>query len=805
VRTRLDPKTVLQRVLVLERQQGFQDRAAVGGLVAFTRQQIERADAPARPVLSRVAEDLGDYARADRGTREAAVAAALRSLLTGAGSRPSPATETRPEPRAAQSETTSSSPEIASRPKLTVLRRPEELDGPISGLKGVRKPWVEALNRQGVTSIRDLLYYFPRTHYDYTDRRSISRLRLGEKATLVGTVENVRNNRTGRGIVITTASISDDTGYVAVRWFNQPYLPQQLPIGARIAISGEPDVHNGFITFKPRDWELIEDADHTHTGRLVPIYPLSKGLFQKSLRRLIRSVVDGFAGLLEEYLPAGTAESLRLPELSYAVRQYHFPDDEEQKDWAQQRLAFDELLLIQLGLLQRKQSWQQEYPDVAVPVDAELDRRYRASLPFALTQAQEEVLAQIYTDLDRQVPMSRLLEGDVGSGKTVVAAAALLQVAAGGKQGVLMAPTEILAEQHHRTLSDLLAPFGLSCHLLVGSTPAKARKAVYSSSADGSASIVVGTHALIQESIEFARLGLAITDEQHRFGVEQRATLRQKGLHPHVLAMTATPIPRTLAMTIYGDLDVSVIDEMPPGRRPPITTWARRPAEAYGVVRDEVRKGRQAFVICPVIEESADTDMRSALAEHKELSEMVFSDLNVGLLHGRMKPKEKDKTLEAFRRGEYHVLVATSVVEVGIDIPNATAMIIRDAHRFGLAQLHQFRGRVGRGGDQAYCVLLSDSEGDDARERLEAVTATENGFELAEEDLRLRGPGEFWGTRQSGLPELRVAQLGDLPTIQLARQAARELVAADPELEREDNLALHERARHFWAESADLS
>jgi ATP-dependent DNA helicase RecG len=535
----VDPKTLLQRVLVLERQQGFQDRAAVGGLADFVRQQIERADAPARPVLLRVAEDLGNYGSADRRGREAAVAAALRSLLTGATPRPA-------RPRvlpggAPPQEQTIPAPVPPERPKLSVVHRPEELDESVSRVKGVRKQWVDALARQGVTSIRDLLYYFPRTHYDYTERRSISRLRLGDRTTLVGTIENVRNNRTARGAVITTASISDDTGYVAVRWFNQPYLPQQLPVGARIAISGEPDVHNGFITFKPRDWELIEEADLTHAGRLVPIYPLTKGLFQKSLRRLIRSTVEGYASAVEEYLPPGLTESLRLPELGHAIRQYHFPDDEEQRAWAEQRLAFDELLLIQLGLLLRKRSWQQELPDVAVPVELDLDRQFRDSLPFALTHAQDAVLEEIYADLARPVPMSRLLEGDVGSGKTVVAAAALLQVANAGRQGVLMAPTEILAEQHARTLAGLLAPFGVECHLLIGSTPAKARKVVYAASADGRAHVVVGTHALIQEGIEFNRLGLAITDEQHRFGVEQRATLRQKGLHPHVLAMTATP------------------------------------------------------------------------------------------------------------------------------------------------------------------------------------------------------------------------------------------------------------------------
>jgi ATP-dependent DNA helicase RecG len=368
-----------------------------------------------------------------------------------------------------------------------------------------------------------------------------------------------------------------------------------------------------------------------------------------------------------------------------------------------------------------------------------------------------------------------------------------------------MAPTEILAEQHFSTLRALLDPFDVRCELLTGSMTKAQKRQMREMVAIGAVQVVVGTHALIQEEVEFPSLGLAITDEQHRFGVEQRMTLRQKGLHPHMLAMTATPIPRTLAMTIYGDLDVSNLDEMPPGRLPVVTTWSRTAAEAYGVVRDEVRKGRQAFVICPVIEESAESDMRSVIAEHKELQSLTFSDFKVGLLHGRMKSPQKDETLAAFRRGEFHVLVATSVVEVGIDVPNATVMVIRDAHRFGLAQLHQFRGRVGRGGDQAFCVLLSSAEGDETVERLHALTATEDGFRLAEEDLRLRGPGEFWGTRQSGLPALRVAQLGDVDTIVLARSAAHEVLSVDPQLEAATHAALREEADRFWAAAADLS
>lgn len=793
----------------------------MGGMSAFARLQLERSGPAGAEGLVAVADSLRGYEASDRGAREAAVAAALQLLLTR-GHAPAGALKSNTvQPRAhavpadepvvaltsgrADPIEPSPPPPRPSRPKLSIVHHPQELDTPISSLKGMRKAMAETLARLDVHTIRDVLYYFPRAHYDYTDTRSISRLRVGTKTTLVGAIRDVRNNYTRSKVVITTATIEDDTGVVAVRWFNQPYLTQQLTLGARIAITGEPDVNNGRITFVPRDYELIKDLDLTHAARLVPVYPLTKGLYQRSLRQLMYRVVEQYAGVLEDFLPDTVRLRHGLEALPDSVGQYHFPNDIAQKAQAQRRLAFDELLLIQLGLLLRKARWQQPEAGAALATNPDTFERFKAALPFSLTGAQSRVIAEIAGDISRPTPMSRLLQGDVGSGKTVVAAAALLQTVQAGKQGVLMAPTEILAEQHFRTLRALLDPFDVRCELLIGSMTKAQKRQTRAQVADGSVQVVVGTHALIQDEVELPSLGLAVTDEQHRFGVEQRTTLRQKGLHPHTLAMTATPIPRTLAMTIYGDLDVSSLDEMPPGRLPVITTWSRTAAEAYGVIRDEVRKGRQAFVICPVIEESADSDMRSVVAEYKELQSLTFSDLNVGLLHGRMKPSQKDETLDAFRRGEFHVLVATSVVEVGIDVPNATVMVIRDAHRFGLAQLHQFRGRVGRGGDQAFCVLLSSTEGNEAVERLHALTATEDGFELAEQDLRLRGPGEFWGTRQSGLPALRVAQLGDVATIELARSAAQEMLAADPQLDTPEHALVRAGVDRFWADSADLS
>jgi ATP-dependent DNA helicase RecG len=816
-----DAHSLLQRVLVLERQQGFQDRAAVGGISAFARLQFERSGTTGAEGLAAAVDSLQGYEEADRAAREAAVAAALHILLRRGHLSVAASELPNPEPNdvsaghgpvRGESENLDRTPPEPSRPgprtprpKLTIVHSPQDLDTPIASLKGMRKATADALNRVNVQVVRDLIYYFPRAHYDYTDTRSISRLRVGTKTTLVGTIRDVRNNYTRGKLAITTATIEDDTGVVAVRWFNQPYLTQQLPVGARIAITGEPDVNNGRVTFVPRDYELIKDLELTHAARLVPVYPLTKGLYQRSLRQLIHRVVDEYASVLDDFLPARLRVQHGLAPLQSSVGHFHFPTDLEQKAQAQRRLAFDELLLIQLGLLIRKARWRRPGRDVALARDPLAFERFQAALPFSLTGAQVRVIEEVSADMSSSLPMSRLLQGDVGSGKTVVAAAALLQSVQSGKQGALMAPTEILAEQHFNTVRGLLEPFGIQCEFLVGSMTKSVKRQARTRIAEGTAQVVVGTHALIQDEVELSNLGLAITDEQHRFGVEQRTTLRQKGLHPHTLAMTATPIPRTLAMTIYGDLDVSSLDEMPPGRLPVVTTWSRTPAEAYGVVRNEVREGRQAFIVCPVIEESADTDMRSVVAEHKELQSLTFSDLQVGLLHGRMKASQKDETLAAFRRGEIDILVATSVVEVGIDVPNATVMVIRDAHRFGLAQLHQFRGRVGRGGDQAFCVLLSSAEGDEAVERLSALTATEDGFALAEEDLRLRGPGEFWGTRQSGLPALRVAQLGDVKTIELARGVAREILTADPELKSPEHALIQEGVTRFWADGADLS
>ncbi|MGH2446997.1 MAG: ATP-dependent DNA helicase RecG [Chloroflexota bacterium] len=780
----------MRRVLSLERRQGYRNRAAAGGLERFVRQQVGRGAGELRDLLPL----LEAYQSASASERAAAIEAAMRSLESAAPSLPPLGQQTEPPLPAPRS------------PLAAPLHAPADLARAIEDAPGMRKPMSQALRKQGVETIREALYYFPRLHYDYRSAGSAGAIRPGEMTTLLGIVRSVHSTNTRRKIKITTLMIETGAGSVAVRWFNQPYIGKQMPVGSRVAISGEAEMFEGRLYFKPRDHERLDEGGTlTHADRVVPIYPLGGGLAQRSLRGFMRRLVDEYAGSIEDYLPGAIVEQFDLMALPQAVSRYHFPDDLGERDQAQHRLAFDELFLIQMGLLARKREQQKPVPGTGIQVDQRLSAELESGLPFSLTEAQQRVIGEILHDIERDIPMNRLVQGDVGSGKTVVAAAALLQMVRAGKQAALMAPTEILAEQHHRTLSELLGPLDITCTLLVGSTPAPQRRDLNEWLSRGSPQIVVGTHALIQESVEFASLGLAIVDEQHRFGVEQRAVLQRKGMAPHLLTMTATPIPRTLAMTLYGDLDISLIDQMPPGRLPVHTSWVRSAVEAYAVVRREIEAGNQAFVICPVIEESVDEDMSSVLAEHQSLQKFTFPDEKIGLLHGRMKPADKEAALRAFRDGECQILVATSVVEVGIDIPAATVIVVRDAHRFGLAQLHQFRGRVGRRGDQGWCLLVSNAEGDAAGKRLQALEASTNGFDLAEVDLKLRGPGQFWGTHQSGFPELRVGRLSDLRTLELSRKVASRILESDPDLSHPQHQPLRAAVADFWSSTLDPS
>ncbi|MBI2851141.1 MAG: ATP-dependent DNA helicase RecG, partial [Chloroflexi bacterium] len=629
----------------------------------------------------------------------------------------------------------------------------------------------------------------------------------------------------------TEATVGDETGNVRVIWFNNPYMVRQLHTNSRVVISGKVSLFQGQHVFQSPEWELLEDKELIHTGRLVPLYPLTAGLHPRQVRRLMKEFIDRWAWQVEDFLPAEIKEHCHLLELPRAIAQAHFPDDITSKDSARTRLAFDELFLLQLGVLSKKRFWRESQPSMPITTDPTLLASFLKSLPFTLTSAQDKALREILGDLARPVAMSRLLQGDVGSGKTVVATIALLMAAAGGFQGAIMAPTEILAEQHLATICGLLSRAGrleeqedclsrfsgilpgsfgspqdslLTVAMLIGALTRKRKNELQKLIRDGEVDIVIGTHALIQEEVTFKKLGLAVIDEQHRFGVEQRSALRQKGFNPHILVMTATPIPRTLALTLYGDLDLSVINELPPGRLPVKTKWLKptQRESAYAFIRKQVAAGRQAFIICPLVEESEAVQARAATAEYERLSQEVFPDLKLGLLHGRISSKEKDAVMRSFHAGELDILVATPVVEVGIDVPNSTVMLVESADRFGLSQLHQFRGRVGRGAEQSYCMLLAENPSEVARARLDIIETVQDGFKLAEEDLKLRGPGEFFGTRQSGLPDLKMAKLSDVHILELARAEAIRLFEKDKSLSRPEHKPLAAELSRVWAGQA---
>ncbi len=815
----------LTRILAMEREQGCPDRVVIGGLGKFLPFWVKEAQAGARTAeLSGLVRDiivlLEGYGQRDRQSRLQTVGQALELLARAQKvSAAAPASDAEPEgqPAAvpARPEAAPARPEPPCPPNRSHSASERDLDQPVTCLQGVSATYAKRLERLGVTTVRDLLFLLPRRYDDYSRLKTIEQLQYGEEVTLVGTVWDTKTRQARNGIHITTCILADGAGTIEITWFNQPYLASRLRPGREIVISGKVEEYLGRLTFQSPTWEPLE-REQLHTGRLVPVYPLTEGIGDRWLRRLMKTALDGFVARIADPLPASLRAQEGLLELPAALQAMHFPRDQAELQQARRRLCFEEFLLIQLGVLRKRQAWRGRHgqPLARTPV---VDR-FLASLPFQFTGAQQRAWSQIQADIEGATPMSRLLQGDVGSGKTVVAVAAMLQAVAGGFQAALMAPTEILAGQHFESVCRQIGELALDrgsggeqpvrVALLTGGLKAREKAEVREAISGGQVDIVIGTHALIQEGVQFGRLGLVVVDEQHRFGVHQRTSLRQRGdgdLVPHLLVMTATPIPRTLALTIYGDLDVSVIDELPPNRQQVIThLMAPRERErAYRFVRGEVEQGHQAFVICPLVEESDRLEARAATEEYERLQEEVFADLRLALLHGRMKGDEKEATMAAFRNGEHDILVSTAVVEVGIDVPNATVMMIEGANRFGLAQLHQFRGRVGRGTAQSHCLLLADSGASEALERLRIVERTHDGFSLAEEDLRLRGPGEFFGTRQSGLPDLRVATLADSRILEDARRAAYALFEADPGLAQPTHRLLRQRVLEFWSEEAE--
>jgi len=667
------------------------------------------------------------------------------------------------------------------------------------------------LAKLGLDTIEDaLVQHLPLRHEDRSQIIPLGRVSVGEARTCAGTIAGISPPPRGRPRTPLVVMIRDASGFLNCAWFNQPYLARVFKRGQRLIVHGKVQPYGrGPLQMMVKDYELVEDGpdEMLHTGRLVPVYPLTEGLTQRPLRRLMKRLVDGWADQVDDPLPARVRSGRALLPLPRAIRGAHFPETQDEHAAAHRRLVFDDFFLLEVGLAIRRQREGRRRGIAMNPAGA-LVRRLRASLPYTLTAAQERVWGEIRIDMAEPYPMSRLLQGDVGSGKTVVAALAILTAIEAGHQAALMAPTEILAEQHMMTLSQLLDPLGVRVVLLTGAVKGKPRAEAVAAVESGEAGCAIGTHALVQGGVGFKRLGLAVIDEQHRFGVAHRAALRGKGESPDVLVMTATPIPRTLALTLYGDLDISVLDELPPGRRPIVTVsrGGSKRREIYDFLRKQIDDGRQIYVVCPLVEESEASDLRAATEMAERLQREVFPDRHVGLLHGRLRFQDKERVMREFKEGSVHVLVSTTVIEVGIDVPNASVMLIEHAERFGLSQLHQLRGRVGRGPWKSYCILLAGSSSEDAERRIAAMTGTNDGFKIAEVDLELRGPGDFFGTRQSGLPEFRVADLlRDGAMLEEARREAFALVQADPQLVASAHRGLRGALLTRWRGKLDLA
>jgi len=678
-----------------------------------------------------------------------------------------------------------------------------DLRTPLRFLPGVGPRRAAQLERKGLRTVEDALFFLPLRHEDRTRLVDFRSLQPGQVATCSGTIVGLSPPPPGRSRAPLVVMLRDESGYAQASWFHGAYLARVFTRGQRLVLHGRVTRFKGAIVIQQPDYEIVEsdDDERLHTGRLVPVYSLTAGLPQRPLRTLMWRIVDTFARDVPEALPEAVRERRRLVALPQALSDCHFPGTEAALATARRRLAFDDFLLLQLGLaILRSRTTRAR--GVQMSPRGQQVARLRASLPWPLTRAQERVWDEIRRDMAAPHPMHRLLQGDVGSGKTIVAALAVLTAVEAGYQAAVMAPTEILAEQHFMTFRQLLEPLGVPVILLTASLKPRERAARRAGLAAGEAPCVVGTHALVQEGVEFRRLGLAVVDEQHRFGVEQRARLRGKGEHPDLLVMTATPIPRTLALTLYGDLEVSVLDELPPGRRPVVTaarTESKR-REIYTFLRDEIARGRQAYVVYPLVEESEALDLKAATDMARRLAEDVFPDLSVGLMHGRLGFEEKDAIMRRFKAGEIHILVSTTVIEVGIDVANASVMLVEHAERFGLSQLHQLRGRVGRGPWKSVCILLTSGRlTEEAQQRIAAMVSTNDGFRIAEVDLELRGPGEFFGTRQSGLPEFRTADLlRDAALLEEARREAQAIIAADPELRDPAHRALRASLLARW-------
>jgi ATP-dependent DNA helicase RecG len=667
-------------------------------------------------------------------------------------------------------------------PKKDEVQNSISLRSDVRYQKFVGAATAQKLEKLGVRTIGDLLHHFPHRYLDTSSLRKISELRTGEDATVIGIVRDVRKLRSKRGTRILNIGIFDGTAYLYGVWFNQNYIAETLKPGVKVAFSGKIVYRFKQLEIENPFYDVIDertdiDEDTIHTNRIIPFHPATKNLSSSRIRRIIKHLTDT-KSRVPDPLPTPLRMRMGLLSKSLSLKEIHFPTSQALCDEARKRLVFEELFLIQIGLALKKAHFKQQVKGIRHKVGNFLLDRFYSSLPFDLTPDQKKVISEIQDDMKQPEPMNRLLQGEVGSGKTIVALATLLTTVENGYQGAIMAPTEVLAEQHFHKIKAFLQGLDINVALLTGSQTPKEKQAIQSKIERGETDIIVGTHTLVQQGVIFKRLGAAVVDEQHRFGVAQRINLKEKGVYPDILVMTATPIPRTLALTLYGDLDVSIIKELPMGRKigDHIKTHVcdqNHRDWAYKKISDEVRKGRQAYIVCPLIEESNKLEAKAAAEEAKRLKDLVFPDLKVALLHGKLKNAEKEQVMLDFRNGLTEILISTTVIEVGIDVPNASVMLIEDADRFGLAQLHQLRGRIGRGKHESCCILFADPNTEEGRARMEAIKDISDGFGLAEVDLEIRGEGQIFGTRQSGLPDLKLARLTrDFDLLLVAREEA---------------------------------
>jgi ATP-dependent DNA helicase RecG len=808
---------IIQRPFKQEVKTGCQDRVVVGGFKDYVTNWVEKANEHASPaqkvLLTNLVELFKDYPDTQPDTRQLRLNEAsniINRLCNPQDSKPI--------------EQPISKPEDPEKPELRVEKIKIRYDPgqemilsmPVQNVAGIGTKRAETLAEEvNVRTVGDLLEYYPR---DYLDRSRIKQIyqvgRAGEYETIQGVVVNhveFTPRRVGAKKMSKTV-IYDQSGVASLIAFGKrtQYMASSLKTDTKVVVSGKFKRDYGEIQSSEYTYEILsdEDAELIHTGRIVPVYPLTAKLVQRSLRRWIKSIVDEYVSFVPEILPLDIRERHSLIDKPTAVKNIHFPDTQEHLDSARQRLAFDELFLLELGLGLKKKSWEIEESGISFKRQSDLLENFISSLPFRLTSAQKRVFTEIEANMQSTKPMNRLLQGDVGSGKTVIAAMGMLLAVDNSYQSALMAPTEILAEQHYNTLNKILTPMGIKIVMLRSDMPKREKEDALYQVQTGEANIVVGTHALIQAGVEFANLGLVITDEQHRFGVMQRAELKKKGTNPDVLVMTATPIPRTLALTVYGDLDVSVIDELPPGRQKINTRWVSegKRQEIYKFINDQIAQGRQAYIVYPLVEESEKLeDLKAATEMAEHFQHEVFPHLKVGLIHGRMRADEKQEVMERMKNNEINILVSTTVIEVGIDIPNASLMLIEHAERFGLAQLHQLRGRVGRSFHKSYCLLIANPTTEDAVQRMKAMVKTNDGFEIAEEDLAIRGPGEFFGTRQSGMPDMKVANIArDVKIIEIARKEAFKIAEEDPTLSNPEYQAMKKVLQEKWRENLEM-